>query len=153
MHLLPPLPDYWYTSFFFLAVTGHLHETAVSAFSRSLLGGANTFLFPSLRLIPRKPKGFSDFTLFLSASLPLLSILSSTVLLRCTSQTSLRTSSLLGLLIYHSILSQLRFPTLFQLALLVFSPIQLYQLWLALFWLVPHFINVAISNLSCICLS
>ena len=36
--LVPPPSGYWYTSFFFLAVPGPLHEIAVSAFSRSPLG-------------------------------------------------------------------------------------------------------------------
>ena len=42
VYLLPPTPDYWYT-FFFLAGPHPLHETAVSAFSRSPLGHVNTF--------------------------------------------------------------------------------------------------------------
>ena len=76
MHLLPPPLDYWFTSFFFLAGPGPLHEIVVSAFSRSRLGRANTFQFLFLLLTPRKSlKCFSSFILFFSASLSLNSIL------------------------------------------------------------------------------
>ena len=52
--LLPPSLDYyWYTSFFFLADPGPLHEIAISAFSRSPLGRANTFSLWSLLLTHR----------------------------------------------------------------------------------------------------
>ena len=52
VHLLPPPPNYWYTSFLFLAGPGPLYEPTVSAFSRSPYGRANTFYFPSLLLTP-----------------------------------------------------------------------------------------------------
>ena len=75
----PPSPDYWHASFFFLAGPGPLHEIAVSAFSRSPLGRANTFSFLFLLLPPRKSfKCSSSFTLFLSASLSLIFIFSFT---------------------------------------------------------------------------
>ena len=65
-------------SLFSLPGPGHLHEITVSAFSRRPLGRANTFSFLSLRSISRVSlKCFSDFTLFLSASLFLLAMLSS----------------------------------------------------------------------------
>ena len=70
VHLLLPPPGYWHTSFFFLAGPGHLHESAVSAFSRSPMGRANTFSFLFLLSISRIPlKCFSDPTLFRSVSL------------------------------------------------------------------------------------
>ena len=76
--LIPPLPpDYWHTSFIFLAGPGPLHEIAVSAFSRSPLGRANTFSFLFLLLTPRKSlKCCSSFTLFLSASVSNMYMLS-----------------------------------------------------------------------------
>lgn len=45
---LQSLPDYWYTSFFFLVGPGLLHEIVVSAFSRSPLGRVSTLSFISL---------------------------------------------------------------------------------------------------------
>ena len=66
----------------------------------------------------------------LSRYVALPSFLSFLLLLSCTSQTSLRTASLLGFLLCPSILSRLRYPTLFQLALSLLSPIQAYQIWL-----------------------
>ena len=47
-------PHEWYTSVFFPAGPGPLHEIAVSAFSRSPLGRANTFSFLFLLLTPWK---------------------------------------------------------------------------------------------------
>ena len=52
VHLLPPLPGYSYASFF-LTGPGPPHEIAVSAFSRSILGGGNMYLSLSLLLTPR----------------------------------------------------------------------------------------------------
>ena len=79
VHLLPPPPGYWYTSFFFMAGPGHPHQIAVSAFSQSPLGRANTCSFLYLLSIPRiSLKCFSDFTLFPNASLSPLPIRFST---------------------------------------------------------------------------
>ena len=66
VHLLLPPPAYWYTSFFFVAGPGHLHENrSFSVFAK--LGRANTFLFLSVRLIPRIPLHVSPiFTLLLA---------------------------------------------------------------------------------------
>ena len=81
MRLPPPL-DFWYTSFFFLAGPCPLHEIAVSAFSRSPLGRANTFSFLFLLLTPPKSlKCSASFTLFLSANFSLISTLSFTSVL------------------------------------------------------------------------
>ena len=66
------------------------------------------------------------------------------------------TVSLFGFILYPSILSRLRYPTLLQLALSLLSPIQPYQLWRAkLFWHVPYFIpGIVISTFSrLLCLS
>ena len=53
----------------------------------------------------------------------------------CASQAPLKTVYLLGLLLNPSIFSRLRYPILFQLALLLISPIQPCPLWLATsFW-------------------
>ena len=77
---------------------------------------------------------------FLALALPLF--LSFLLLLPCIPQTSLKTSSLLGFSLYPSILSQSRYLTLFQLALLLRSPVQLYQNydWQPLFWDVLYLI-------------
>ena len=47
-----PPPNYWYTSFFFLAGLGPLHEIAVSALSQSI-GPCKYSLFPISSLTPR----------------------------------------------------------------------------------------------------
>ena len=86
VHLRPPPPGYWYTSFFFLAGPGHLHEVSISAlFSRINPLGSCKYVFiyiPGLTscqvCLYYCSKCFSDPTLFLSANLSLLSILSST---------------------------------------------------------------------------
>ena len=126
--LIPPLPpDYWHTSFIFLAGPGPLHEIAVSAFSRSPLGRANVFSFLFLLLTPRKylsvrPPSPCFLVLIFPLFLQFLFILS------CAPQVSLWTVvSLLGFLLYPPILSRQRYPTLIQLALLLLSPIQRYQ--------------------------
>ena len=115
-------------SFFFLASPGRLHQIAVSAILRSPLGGANKLLFLSLRLTPRIClSSVSPISpCFLALAFPFF--LSFLPLMPCTRQTSLRTSSLLAFLSCPSILSQLSYPTLFQLALRLLSPIQLHQL-------------------------
>ena len=108
---------------------GPLHKIAVSAFSRSPSGRADTFSFQYLPQPPHVSKCFSFFTLFLSASLSLSSIVHFASV-SCTRQISLWTVPLLGFL-NPSIFSRLRYPILFQLAIFLFSPIQPYQLWLA----------------------
>ena len=52
MHPRPATPDYWCVSLFFLVGPGPVHEIAVSAFSRSPLGRANTFSFQYLSSTP-----------------------------------------------------------------------------------------------------
>ena len=137
MRLVPPPLHSWYTSFFVLVGPGSLHEFAVSAFSRFPLGRATTFV-PYIFLPARISRRSSPFTLFLGASLSL--VLSFLSLLSCTPQTYLWTAYLLGFLLCPSILSRLRCPSLFQLAVLLLSPIHLYQLWLAFSFLhVPYF--------------
>ena len=80
-YFLPP-PDYCFISFFFLVGPGPLHEIAVSAFSRSPLGRADTFSYQHLPSTPRiYLKCFSSFPFFLSASLSPSSILSFTTVL------------------------------------------------------------------------
>ena len=75
--------------------------------------------------------------------------LSSLLLLSCTSRTSLRTSLLLGFLLRPSIRSPIqRYPTLFQLALLLLSPIQLYQSWLSTSSLGCSLLHIVISTFS-----
>ena len=78
VHLSPPSPDHWHTSFFFLAGPGHLHEIAVSAFSRKSIGPCKYLFIPIASLNPPYySERFSDFTLFLSASLSLRFMFSS----------------------------------------------------------------------------
>ena len=70
-------PNYYRrTSFFVLAGPGPLHENAVPAVSRSPLGRANTFSFPSLLACPYISKCSSSSTFILSASRSLADILS-----------------------------------------------------------------------------
>ena len=114
LHLLLPPLDYWYTSFFFLAGPGPLHEIAVSAFSRSPLGRANNYSILLLLLTPAKSLSVPPLSpCFLELAFPLF--LSFFLLLSCTPQTFLWTVSLLGFLleVYISIRSRLRYPTLF----------------------------------------
>ena len=120
VHLLSPPLNYWHTSFFFLAGPGPLHESAVSALSRGPFGRSNTFSFLSVLLGPRKPLSVPPLSpCFLALAFPLF--LSFLLLLSCTPRSYLRTVSLLGFLLYPSILSRLRYPTLFQLVLLLLS--------------------------------
>ena len=113
MHLFPPPPGYWYTAFFFLACPSHLHESTASAFTRSPLGLANTFSFIFLASIPRiSPSVFLILPCFVALAFPFF--LSFLLILPCTTQTSRRTSPLLGFPLYPSILSQLRYPTLWR---------------------------------------
>ena len=132
MHLLPPLPDYSHTSFFLPVGSLPLHEIEVSAFSRSPLGRANTFSFLLLLLTPRKslsiPPSPHDLTL---RSLSHLSFSVTSVLYPPNLSMDKCSISSWFPPIYPSILSRLRYPTLLQLALLLLSPIQPYQLWLA----------------------
>ena len=103
--LLPPPGYYWYTSFFFLAVPDHFRKIAVSTFSRSPSGRANTFSFLRLRLNPRMflfGKCLSGFTLSLSASLSLLSILSSASALYLPNFSTDITSSLFPPVPFHT---------------------------------------------------
>ena len=82
VHSLPPLLGYWFNSFFSLAGLSPLHGIAFSALLRSPLGRVSTFSFLSLPLTHRiSLKCFPSFTLFLSASLSLLSIVSFTFVL------------------------------------------------------------------------
>ena len=77
VHPRPPPLDYWYISFFFLVGPGPLHEIAVSAFSCSPLGRANTFSFHICLQPPYiSTKCFSSFTVFLSANFAFSSVLS-----------------------------------------------------------------------------
>ena len=99
-------------------------------FSRSPLGCVNTFSFLSLLLTPRISLSVSPISPYLlTPAFPLFLPLYLHV--SCIPHTYLMTAPLLGFLLYPSILPRLRYPILFQLALLIFSPIQLYRLWLA----------------------
>ena len=129
MHPRPPPPDYWYISFFFLVGPDPLHEIAVTAFSRSPLGCADTFSFQYLPSTPRISQSIYPLSpRFLAVAFPFL--LSLLLLLSCTRQTPLWTVPLLGL-VNSFIFARLRYPILLQLALLLFSPTQPYQLWRA----------------------
>ena len=88
-------------------------------------------------------KHSSSLSMFPRDTLSLVSILS---LQSCTPQTSVWTTDLLGFLLCPSILSRLRYPTFFQLALLLLSPIQPYQLWLATSFLACSLLYIAIST-------
>ena len=131
MRLLPPPPGHWYISFFFLAGPDHLREIAVSAFSRSLSRRANTFSFLSLPSTPRIYMSgcFSDTVLSRSESLSLRSILSPTCALYVPNFPTARASSWFPPISFHTFSTTLTY--LFQLPLWLFSPILLYQLWLA----------------------
>ena len=81
---------------------------------------------------------FSSFTVFLSASPSFSSIVYFASVL-CPPNISIDSTSSWSP--PESIFSRLRHPILFQLALLLFSPIQPYQLWPAtLFWRILYFI-------------
>ena len=97
------------------------------------LGRANTFSFLFLLLTPRKS---------LSVPPP------SPCFLALASPYFYPTVSLLGFLLYPPIFSRLRYPTLFKLALLLLSPIQPYQLWMAPSVLAWSLLHIAISTFS-----
>ena len=86
------LPTTGVSNIFYLVGPGPPHEIAVSAFSRSPLGRADTFSFQYIPSNPYICECFSSFTLFLSACLCLSSILFFTSILRppnfCVDSTS-----------------------------------------------------------------
>ena len=105
-------------------------EIAVSAFSRSPSGRANTFSFPSLLLTHQTSRSVPPPSpCFFALYFPLF--LSFFLLTLCPPQTFLRAVYYLGFLLYPAILSRLRYPTLSQLALSLRSPTQPCQLRLA----------------------
>ena len=140
----PPPPDYWFTSFFFQVGPGPRHEIAASAFSRNPLDRANTFSFPFLLLASRASLSVLSLSRYFLAFPFFLSL---PVLLSCTppnlSMDSI--SSWFPLIFFNSLL---RYPTLFQLALLLLSPIQPYQLWLATSFLACSLLHIALSTFS-----
>ena len=98
LYFLLPLPA---TGILASFCPGHLREFAVSAISRSPLGRANTFSLVSLRSIPHVSPSVSSISpCFLAPAFPFF--LSFLLFLPSTSQTFLRTSSLLGSFQYHS---------------------------------------------------
>ena len=126
---------------------GTLYEVAVPTLSIHLLGRANTFSFLPLLSTPRKfLKCSTFFTLFLSASISLLSILVFTSVLYPSNISMDSISSWFPPMYF--MLSHLRYPTLFQLALLLLFPIQPYQLWLATSYLACSLLYTAISTFS-----
>ena len=130
MHLLPP-PDYWCTSFFWSG-PGTPHEIVFSAFSRGPLGRANTFSFLFLLLTPRIPlPSHSPYFLVLR---PIPFCTSNILFLCCMYPLNFSMDKCLFQIpsyVYPSILPPLRNPIFFQLILLLRSPVQPYQLWLA----------------------
>ena len=121
VHLFPLSAGYWYP---FLPYGRSRSPTRIRSFGvfAKSFGPCKCFFIPNRSLKPPYISDrFPDFTLFFSASLPFC--LSLLLHLVCTSQTSLWTSSLVCFLQYPSILSQLRYPTTFQLALSLYSPI------------------------------
>ena len=127
VHARPRPPDY--CCVFFLVGPGRLHEIAVSAFSRSQLGGANTFSFKYLPSTPRITLRDSPRSPYFSAlTFPFSSIIYFTSVLYPPNffidSISYWSPPLPYFLDYV-------IPMVFQLALLLFSPIRPYQLWLA----------------------
>lgn len=85
---------------------------------------------------------------YLTSSLSLFSALSLTYALYPPNVRIYRQSRILGPLVYHSMLSGPRHSTFFQLALLLLSPIQLYQLWLETSSFAQYIHYIALSTLS-----
>ena len=113
-------------------------------FANKSIGSCKYVFIPIPSLNPPSiSKSFSDSTVYLSATLAILPILPSTSALYLPNFPADIKSSWFPP-ICPSMFSQLRYPTLFQLALLWLSPIQLYQLygWQPLSWYVPHFISL-----------
>ena len=134
VHLLPPPPGYRYTSFFFLADPGLLHENrSFERFRGVSVGRALTFSFLSLRFIPRISPSLSPITPFFSA--PTFSLPSTSISSTFVSYSSKFSMGSISFLVSSHILpffSRLRHPTLFQLpSFLSLSPVSLCQLWLA----------------------
>ena len=102
-------------------------------------------LIPSLNP-PYISKCFFHLALFLIANISLLSIISSTSVLYLPNYSADITSS--WFLLYPSMIFQLRYPTLFQLGVWLFSTIKLYQLWLATSFLACSLLYFAISTFS-----
>ena len=113
---------------FFLVGLSPLHEIAVSYSSQVVHWAAQKKRFYS-NIFPQLPifKCFSSFTLSLSASLFLPFCYYSLLyfILSCTRQTPSKTAVyIFGLLLTPSIFCRLHYPILFQLAILLISPIQ-----------------------------
>ena len=131
---------------FCLVGPGPLHEIAISAFR--VVHWAVQIRFHS-NIFPQPPVYLSSVCplspYFLALAFP--SLLSFLLLLSCTRQTSLRTVPFLGL-INPSIFFRLFYPMSFHFALLSFSPIQPYQLWLATSFPAYSLLTIVISTFS-----
>ena len=129
----------------FLVGPGPLHEIAVSAFSRSPLGRADTFSFQYLPSTPRISLTASPLSpYFLALAFPFLLLF--LLLLSCTGQTSLKTVPPLGLPLNPSIFQILWttlshhiparpfmdyvIPSYSSSTFCYFLPYSYYQLWL-----------------------
>ena len=108
MYRIPPPPTYWLT---LLAGPGPLHENEVAAFSRSPLGRANTFSFPSLLVTPRISLNVPPCSPSFLA-LDFTRLLSPIKRLACTPQACLWTGPLLGFFLGPSRSVRLRYPNL-----------------------------------------
>ena len=133
------------TVFFSLVGPGPLHEIAVSAFSRSPLGRANTFSFQYLPSTPRiSPSDYPLSPYFVALAFFVSSVLSSTYVLYPPKFSIGSTSFWSSPIFFHIFSTTL--SILFQLALLLFSPVQPYQLWLATSFLACSLLYIAIST-------
>ena len=160
VHLFSPPPGYWYVYLFLLYGRSRspiIRKRSCSVFAESIGSCKYTFSFLFLPSTPRiSPSAFSIPPCFLVLAFPLF--LSFLLLLPCTSQTSRRTSPLLGFPLHPSKLSQLRYPTLFSSPLCHFVPYSAINcLFMAgnLFFgiYIPYFIpGVTISTFSYISL-
>ena len=134
MHLLSPLADYWNTSLFFLSKTGPLHEIAASASSRSPLYSEGTFSFLcySLNIATISKCSSPALLSFLTLSFPLIKyflIYQGYVLYPPNFSKNIVSCSWFSPISFHTFSTTLCHQ-LHQLALLMLSLIQPYQLWL-----------------------
>ena len=155
VHLLPPPLDYCYTSFFFRAGPGPPHKITASGFSRSPLGRANTFSFLYISsLTPRMYRNVPPLSrcflalrgchFFLPGMIYFTSALYPPNLSMDGTSSWFNISSRFHPL-YPSIISRPRYAILFQLALLLLTPIHPYQRWLVTSSLASSLLYIPIS--------
>ena len=153
MHLRPappgPAAGILCISSIFLAGTDSLHETASQRFhAKSTAPCTYVFIPIFYHSPPRTRLSVSPLSPYFLALAVFFMLLSFIFLPSCIPQTCPWTAHLLGFLLYPSMSSPLRYPTLLQLTVLFLSPVQLYQLWMATLFLARSLLYIASATFT-----